>query len=97
VKAVLPAPPADVRKGLAFPIRHPELERLRLERKGHSPWAIFNQNGKAKPFRTSAAKPHETMTPDNFININPEIESALAANKPVVALESTVIAHGLPR
>ena len=29
--------------------------------------------------------------------ISPEIESALAANKPVVALESTVIAHGLPR
>jgi pseudouridine-5'-phosphate glycosidase len=33
----------------------------------------------------------------NYININPEIRSALAANKPVVALESTVIAHGLPR
>lgn len=32
----------------------------------------------------------------NF-NVNPEIESALAANRPVVALESTVIAHGLPR
>jgi pseudouridylate synthase len=29
--------------------------------------------------------------------ISPEIESALAANSPVVALESTVIAHGLPR
>ena len=29
--------------------------------------------------------------------LNPEIEAALAANKPVVALESTVIAHGLPR
>jgi pseudouridine-5'-phosphate glycosidase len=29
--------------------------------------------------------------------ISPEIESALAANRPVVALESTVIAHGLPR
>ena len=28
--------------------------------------------------------------------INPEVQSALAANKPVVALESTVIAHGLP-
>lgn len=32
-----------------------------------------------------------------LLNIHPEIESALAANKPVVALESTVIAHGLPR
>lgn len=29
--------------------------------------------------------------------VSPEIESALAANRPVVALESTVIAHGLPR
>jgi pseudouridine-5'-phosphate glycosidase len=29
--------------------------------------------------------------------INPEVESALSSNKPLVALESTVIAHGLPR
>src|SRR5712692_6246044 len=33
----------------------------------------------------------------SLLNIDPEIESALAANRPVVALESTVIAHGLPR
>jgi len=32
-----------------------------------------------------------------FIQIGSKVESALAANKPVVALESTVIAHGLPR
>lgn len=37
------------------------------------------------------------MAVSNFVQINPEIASALAANKPVVALESTVIAHGLPR
>ena len=37
------------------------------------------------------------MTNKNLFSINPEIESALAANQPVVALESTVIAHGLPR
>ena len=37
------------------------------------------------------------MTTNKFIHINPEIESALAARKPVVALESTVIAHGLPQ
>ena len=35
------------------------------------------------------------MNPERF-NISPEIESALAAHKPVVALESTVISHGLP-
>jgi pseudouridine-5'-phosphate glycosidase len=29
--------------------------------------------------------------------LSPEIQSALSLNKPVVALESTVIAHGLPR
>jgi len=31
------------------------------------------------------------------LHIAPEVASALEANKPVVALESTVIAHGLPR
>jgi pseudouridine-5'-phosphate glycosidase len=36
------------------------------------------------------------MNKDLF-KINPEVEAALAAQKPVVALESTVIAHGLPR
>lgn len=33
----------------------------------------------------------------SLLHLNPEIESALAANAAVVALESTVIAHGLPR
>jgi len=33
----------------------------------------------------------------NSLSLRPEIESALAANKPLVALESTVIAHGLPQ
>jgi len=37
------------------------------------------------------------MSSDKFIQISPEIESALSSNKPVVALESTVIAHGLPQ
>ena len=37
----------------------------------------------------------EYMSP--FLHINPEVEAALAAHQPVVALESTVIAHGLPR
>ena len=32
-----------------------------------------------------------------FLKASSEIESALTANQPVVALESTVIAHGLPR
>jgi len=37
------------------------------------------------------------MSRNKFISVRPEIESAIAANRPVVALESTVIAHGLPR
>jgi pseudouridylate synthase len=37
------------------------------------------------------------MSHNKFISVSPEIDSALAANRPVVALESTVIAHGLPR
>src|SRR5229473_5768985 len=37
------------------------------------------------------------MTGNKFVHLSPEIEAALAANRAVVALESTVIAHGLPR
>lgn len=32
-----------------------------------------------------------------FFSLSPEVESALLSKKPIVALESTVIAHGLPR
>ncbi len=31
-----------------------------------------------------------------YLHINPEVESALRSNKPVVALESTIISHGMP-
>ncbi len=31
-----------------------------------------------------------------FLEINPEVKSALAQNLPVVALESTIISHGMP-
>jgi pseudouridylate synthase len=37
------------------------------------------------------------MSHNKLIHITPEIEAAIAAHRPVVALESTVIAHGLPR
>ncbi len=37
------------------------------------------------------------MLSDTLLKLAPEVASALAANQPVVALESTVIAHGLPR
>ena len=32
-----------------------------------------------------------------LFSLSPEVEAALAANQPIVAFESTVIAHGLPR
>jgi pseudouridylate synthase len=36
--------------------------------------------------------------PENqYLRLAPEVEDALAAGRPVVALESTLIAHGLPR
>lgn len=37
------------------------------------------------------------MPPHDLIQLSSEVTSALAASRPVVALESTVIAHGLPR
>src|SRR5258705_11212682 len=40
---------------------------------------------------------YKSMLPDTLLKLAPEVASALAANQPVVALESTVIAHGLPR
>ncbi len=35
------------------------------------------------------------MTPD-FLTLSPEVTEALASNAPVVALESTIITHGMP-
>ena len=37
------------------------------------------------------------MSASEVLTLHPEVLEALAANRPVVALESTVIAHGLPR
>ena len=33
---------------------------------------------------------------NSFLRINPEVEDALKSGKPVVALESTIISHGMP-
>jgi pseudouridylate synthase len=38
-----------------------------------------------------------TLGPRSRIRLNPEVAEALAWSRPVVALESTLIAHGLPR
>ena len=36
------------------------------------------------------------MTLQNFLDISPEVQHALQHNVPVVALESTIISHGMP-
>ena len=33
---------------------------------------------------------------EQYLDINPEVAAAIAAGKPVVALESTIISHGMP-
>lgn len=40
---------------------------------------------------------HDSMLRNDFLTISSEVESAVTDHQPVVALESTVIAHGLPR
>ncbi len=37
-----------------------------------------------------------TLLSKEFLECSPEVEAALAAGKPVVALESTIISHGMP-
>ena len=36
------------------------------------------------------------MNMNKFLDVNPEVAAAIAAGKPVVALESTIISHGMP-
>lgn len=42
-------------------------------------------------------RPYTFNMNKEFMLLTPEVESALNSNKPIVALESTVTAHGLPR
>ena len=36
------------------------------------------------------------MSAKAYLSVSPEVKKALAAGKPVVALESTIITHGMP-
>ena len=36
------------------------------------------------------------MNLNPYLDVNPEVAAAVAAGKPVVALESTIISHGMP-
>jgi pseudouridine-5'-phosphate glycosidase len=42
-------------------------------------------------------KPQVDHVPPEWIRFSPEVEAAREASRPIVALESTVITHGLPR
>ena len=36
------------------------------------------------------------MKLNKYLDVNPEVAAAIAEGKPVVALESTIISHGMP-
>ena len=36
------------------------------------------------------------MNINKYLDVNPEVAEAIANGKPVVALESTIISHGMP-
>ena len=36
------------------------------------------------------------MNIERYLDITPEIKAAIDAGKPVVALESTILSHGMP-
>ena len=36
------------------------------------------------------------MDLNKYLSVSPEVQEAIAAGKPVVALESTIISHGMP-
>ena len=36
------------------------------------------------------------MSLNKYLDVSPEVAAAVAAGKPVVALESTIISHGMP-
>lgn len=38
----------------------------------------------------------EPLLLDSLFRVHPSVSQALAENKPVVALESTIITHGMP-
>ncbi|KAI9238829.1 MAG: Indigoidine synthase A like protein-domain-containing protein [Podila humilis] len=48
------------------------------------------------PFSTSATKLRQQQSLAPVLNFSDEVKAALANNKPIVALESTIISHGMP-
>ncbi|OPC80710.1 pseudouridine-5-phosphate glycosidase [Embleya scabrispora] len=63
---------------------------------------VSERRGEAEPARPGAYATPLPLAPGSVLPVNglrilPEVADALAAGRPVVALESTIIAHGLPR
>src|ERR1700683_1384444 len=68
--------------GSSSPVRGPATRRA-------SPWPTWS---------AARATEKETIIPTfSQVEISPRVSTALAAGEPVVALESTIISHGLPR
>ena len=54
---------------------------------------LWSAGGTASPPEPATKAP---MSPHPDLDIHPEVADALAAGRPVVALESTIISHGMP-
>ena len=48
----------------------------------------------SKPLILTSTNTYKTM--NKYLSISPEVKKALDEGKPVVALESTIISHGMP-
>jgi pseudouridine-5'-phosphate glycosidase len=64
-------------------------------RQQERPWPWHQARAPADLLLTCMQPSFSNQHPEVFV-FHPEVEAALAGGKPVVALESTVIAHGLP-
>ncbi|KFA71713.1 hypothetical protein S40288_08997 [Stachybotrys chartarum IBT 40288] len=81
---------------LSLPLRRQALGRCRQWRCCQSAAQTYQDNTTAKP---SARRSFSSSSPDpsalrNILHISDEVAEAVAANKPVVALESTIYTHG---
>ena len=64
-----------------FPIRHTGLRR--------KPVGFTRSHSSLSSF--------EALRDTGIVDVHPEVEDALAAKKPVVALETTIVTHGMPQ
>jgi pseudouridylate synthase len=48
------------------------------------------------PVAAGGVERERAMSAADLLDLSPEVAEALSAKKPVVALESTIITHGMP-